>query len=199
MNFWQRLTSGFFVIIWLLGTLALPAAYAKTTDSSDQKVAEFSFDGVDYFHRWSKNGQNEFTPKADGDLNRWNDMVTINVLDVVKDGDQLAATANKVLSNYQDHGKVLRTDSKPKIGDHSAEHFIAAVLGDPAFLEAVFARFILVDGAGMVVVYSHRFYGQQVGPAMAVWLKENGIRIDTILMSWKDVPTSVALKSMPQN
>lgn len=157
------------------------------------------FDGVDYMHRWSKDGQNEFTPKSDPDLAKWSDMVTINVFEAVRTGEQLAGVANKVLGNYQARGKVLRTDSKPRTADRPAEHLIVAVLGDPAFLEAAFARLLLVEGSGYVVVRSHRVYGKAAGPAMSDWLKANGPNVEKALMDWNQLPSSNALKGLPQS
>jgi len=69
------------------------------------------FNGAEYIHRWSENGQNEFTPAGQEDLDKWTDMLTINVYPDAVEGDGLALVANKVLGTYQEHGgKVLRTN-----------------------------------------------------------------------------------------
>jgi hypothetical protein len=65
---------------------------ATTTDKP-----AFVFWGVGYFHRWSQNDQHEFTPTAQDDLEKWSDMVTINVYPSAHDGDALAVKANAVL------------------------------------------------------------------------------------------------------
>ena len=119
-----------------------------------------SFAGGSYLHRWSKAGQHEFTPKGEEDLSKWNSMVTLNVHEA-RTGEQLAEVANGVLGNYQRAGKILRTDSKPRTAKAEAEHLIAAILIDPAFLEAAFARILLHEGQGLVVVYSKRVYRRQ--------------------------------------
>lgn len=160
---------------------------------------ELSLDGAHYLHRWSKDGQNEFTPPAENDLSRWNDMVTINVIEKVTDGDKLAEAANRVLANYQAAGKVLRTNSRPRTDTRPAEHFIGAVLGNPQLLEAVFARVVLVDGTGLIIVYSHRIYGQKVGPEMADWLRKNGSHSEQVLMDWAGMPGPVELRALPQS
>jgi hypothetical protein len=59
----------------------------------------------------------------------WRDMLTVNVFEGVRTGEELAEVANKVLGNYQARGKVLRTDSKPGTADRRAEHLIVAALG----------------------------------------------------------------------
>jgi hypothetical protein len=74
-----------------------------------------------------------------------------------------------------------------------------AVLGDPAFLEAAFARFLLADGNGVVVVYSHRVYGQNAGPAMSDWLQANGPTIEKALMDWARLPSVGDLRRLPQS
>ena len=72
----------------------------------------FVLGGVGYFHRWSQNDQHEFTPTGQDDLEKWSDMITINVYPTAHDGDALAVKANAVLENYKSHGgRVLRTDS----------------------------------------------------------------------------------------
>lgn len=181
--------------------VALPAVSAPPGSPGAARAAgslTLRFDGVDYLHRWSKDGQNEFTPKSDPDLSSWKDMLTVNVFEAVRTGEELAEVANKVLGNYQARGKILRTDSKPRTADRPAEHLIVAALGDPAFLEAAFARLLLVDGAGYVVVRSHRVYGKAAGPAMSDWLKANGPGVEKALMEWGPPPSRDALRKLPQ-
>ncbi len=126
-------------------------------------------------------------------------MVIVNVHPVVTTEEQLADLANAVLGNYQNAGKILKTGSKPKTPDRLAEHLAVAVLGAPGLLEATFARFVLVDGVGTVVSYSHRAYGNAVGPAMNDWLKANGAQVEGALMGWRNVPGPVALGKLPQS
>ena len=140
------------------GIAAVSAQGARTSPPAE--ATTLTFGGKTYLHRWSKNGQNEYTPPSDPDLDRWRDMVTINVNESVRDGEQLAAMANSILANYQKHGKIVRTDSKPRTPQHPAEHLIVALLGNATLLEAAFARIMLIDGVGVVAVYSHRDYGK---------------------------------------
>jgi hypothetical protein len=173
---------------------AQPAGVARNSSAMTIR-----FGGIDYLHRWSKGSQNEFTPASDPDLSTWRDMVTINVYGSVTSGEQLANVANRILAGYQAHGKILRTDSKPRTAERPAEHLIAAVLGKPAFLEAAFARVLLKDGVGFGVVYSHRVYGKAAGPAMSAWLKAHGTRVEHSLTSWETIPAASALAKLPQN
>lgn len=182
--------------------LALPAGAApsgKLAASPGTSTMTLRFGNVDYLHRWSKDGQNEFTPKSDPDLATWQDMVTINVFEKVATGEQLAEVANRIVGNYEAKGKIIRTDAKPRTKDQPAEYLIVAALGDPAFLEAAFARLFLRDGVGYAVVRSHRIYGKAAGPAMSAWLEANGPETEKMLMGWDKAPSLDALKRLPQS
>jgi hypothetical protein len=182
--------------IAVLGVLVL----GGLSFGDDKKEAmTLRFNEVQYFHRWSKAGQNEFTPIAQEDLDHWKDMVTIDVHEGVHDGDQLAAVANQVVEAYKTTGKVLRTDSKPRTKDHPAEHFAAAILASPQFLEAAFARFLLTEGRGVVAVYSHRVYGTKAGPEMSAWLDQHGAEVERVLMAWGELPSLDRLRTLPQS
>jgi hypothetical protein len=166
-------------------------------DTAATTKAAFAFRGVGYFHRWSQNDQHEFTPAGQDDLEKWSDMITINVYPSAHDGDALAVKANAVLENYKSHnGRVLRTDSVPRTPDRPAEHFIAVVFGRPNFIEAAFARFKLVDGVGCSIVYSHRIYGEKVGDQMSKWLNDNGPKMEKMLMDWNNIPSPASLREL---
>lgn len=161
-----------------------------THAASPSTKSAFVFRGVGYFHRWSKNHQHEFTPKDQEDLDKWTDMITMNVYPEVEDGDGLAGTANAVLENYKSaRGKVLTTNSVPQTAARPAEHLIAVVFGRPDFIEVAFARFKLVDGKGCSFVYSHRMYGEKIGDEMSEWLSANGPEIEKALMKWSSMPS----------
>ena len=181
--------------------IAASAAVAANQPASGTQTSAntLTFGTSPYLHRWSKNGQNEFTPPSDTDLDRWRDMVTINVHERVRDGEGLAALANSILANYEKHGKIVRTDSKPRTPSRPAEHLIVALLGNPSLLEAAFARVLLIDDIGVVVVYSHRIYGREAAQPMGDWLKANGPTIERTLMSWDRIPAPELLKRLPQS
>jgi hypothetical protein len=182
------------VLVLLLGAIA-PAAAKEAVAT---KPMTLRFGGVDYVHRWSQKGQNEFTPPAQPDLARWQDMVTINLHEEVGNGDQLAAMANAVLGGYQRNGKIVRTDSKPLTPQRPAEHLAVAILAAPGLVEAVFARFVLVGGRGMVVVYSHRAYGTNAAATIGGWLQAKGPSVEATLMAWQGMPQPAQLRALPQ-
>ena len=169
----------------------------QTRAAAGPAKSAFVFDGVGYLHRWSMNHQHEFTPEGQEDLEKWSDMITINVYPDAHDGEALAAKANAVLENYKSHkGMVLRTSSVPRTPEQPAEHFIAVVFGRPNFIEVAFARFKLVDGLGCSIVYSHRIYGEKIGDQMSAWLKNSGAKMEKALMEWTDIPSPASLNEV---
>ncbi|MFT3953768.1 MAG: hypothetical protein QM722_05050 [Piscinibacter sp.] len=176
----------------------LPAVAAGRPGLSPAALA-LSVGGMAFTHRWSRDGQHEFTPAGDEDLTAWRDMLTLNLHDGVRSGESLAVLANAVLARYRDHGKVLATRSVPQTASQPAEHLIVAVLGQPKFLEAAFARLKLHDGAGVVAVRSHRVYGQAAGPEMSRWLAAEGARTEQALMTWTQLPPLSRLQNLPRS
>lgn len=168
--------------------LALAVMTGHTLIQKAEKVA-FSYNGLSYVHRYSKNNLHEYTPKGKPDLKTWADMVTINDYATVKTGDDLAKIANSVLGRYQDQkAMVVKTDSVPRTAKKEAEHLIIVLFPRPEFIEASFARILMSDGKGASVVYSHRIYGKKAGNAMSTWLKANGEKNEKALMAMPEVP-----------
>ncbi|HKY03771.1 MAG TPA: hypothetical protein VJQ56_02720 [Blastocatellia bacterium] len=179
----------YFALVLIFLVYETPGAAQK--DAASKSKMTVSFNQTEYLHRWSQNNQHEFTPPGQEDLSKWTDMLTINFYQQVTDGEGLASVANQVLENYRSQkGIVLRTMSVPRTAEKPAEHLIAVVFGRPTFLEAVQARFKLIDGRGVAIIYSHRIYGREVGPQMSAWLKDNGPSIEKVLMGW-DFPATL--------
>ncbi|HKQ06357.1 MAG TPA: hypothetical protein VJ464_14575 [Blastocatellia bacterium] len=189
-------TSRFFLLLFIFSVCATGGAAQKEANRTGKTTLNFNH--TEYVHRWSQNDLHEFTPPGQEDLSKWADMLSINFYQQVMDGDGLALVANQVLENYKSQkGIVLRTSSVPRTPEKPAEHLIAVVFGRPTFLEAVQARFKLVNGRGVSIIYSHRLYGKAAGPEMSAWLRENGPAIEQALMTW-DFPASlVGLQKSP--
>lgn len=182
--------------VFLVG-LAILFAGARV-EAQTPFVMHLEFDGQPYISRWSKNGQSEFTPIPQPDLDRWQDMLTLNDYPDVKTGEDLAALANQVLGRYQQAGMILATDSLPRTEHRPAEHFVVAVLGSPGKLEAVFARFMLRDGSGLAAIYSYRVTGDGATAEIEQWLPANGPRIQAALLGWTP-PAARLLRRLPQS
>jgi len=154
---------------------------------------------VEYFHRWSKDDQHEFTPDKQEELNKWSDMITMNVYPDVEEAEDLAETANAVLENYRSHqAEVLKTNSVPRTTARPAEHLIAVVFARPDFIEVAFARFRLMDGKGCSFVYSHRIYGEKIGDKASAWLSANGPAIEKALMEWSSMPSPESVSELAE-
>jgi hypothetical protein len=76
---------------------------------------------------------------------------------------------------------------------------IVALLGNQDFLEATFARFMLIDGVGVIAVYSHRVYGKDAAETLRLLLETNGPPREKTLMEWDKVPSLSALRQLPQS
>lgn len=179
----------------LIASFAVPALPAW---AQKPEAMSLSFRGTSFVHRWSQADQHEFTPTSDADLKTWRDMITLNVHPQSTTGEQLAEVANKVLSNYQQHGTILQTRSMPRTAQRPAEHLIVAVLGTPQLLEASFARCVLHEGTGLIAVVSHRIYGKAAGPEMSQWLAAQGAPTEQALMAWDSLPGIGRLKRLPR-
>ena len=155
--------------IWSLALLGLLAFAApapaqapvqKNAPGVTLAAPSISFAGVEYLHRWSKGDQHELTPRGQEDLERWTDMITVIYYRQAKDGDGLAAVASSVLEAYKrNQAVVLKTESLPRTAEKPAEHFVTVTFNRPGLSEAVYARFVLRDGMGLVIIRSHRTYG----------------------------------------
>lgn len=168
--------------------LLLLVGAAPTLTSKEDHSAAFTFQKVEYFHRWDGANQHEFTPAKQEDLEHWSDMITINGYPGVDDGEKLAGAATVVLGNYRSHGgTILKTSSVPATDQRPAEHFIAVIFNRPGFAEAAFARFKIVQGTGHSFVYSHRVYGDKAAAEMNAWVKANGEHTENALLDW-DLP-----------
>lgn len=177
--------------------LALAASLAPLAgQGAKSPAATLSFNGTPFHLRWSKEGQFEFTPAGQEDLQRWSEMVTVWRYPAVKDGEALAGQANRTLGAYKGaQGKILRTNSTPRTPSKPAEHFIAAFLGGPGVVEFTAARFVLVDGQGAAVIYSRRAYGKPAKPDLGPWVAGNGAAMEQKLMAFD---LRLALAALPR-
>jgi hypothetical protein len=179
----------------VLVVLASPIALAKTP--AKPATAKLTFDGVEYVHRGTMSGRSDFTPAAQAGMDTWRDRVTIIVRENVTSGDQLSGIAGNLVATVSDLGEVVRTNSVANQAQET-EHFFAATLQGKDFTQAAFARLALVEGKGMVVVYSHRSYGEHSAEASTEWMDRNGEAIEAELMSWTGMPKLAQLRALPQ-
>jgi hypothetical protein len=92
-----------------------------------------------------------------------------------------------------------RTNSVPRTPSNEAEHFAAVVFSQKNVVEIAFARFVLIDGRGVVVVYSKRFLGATRSAEAKRWLEESGAHFEEALMNWRAIPSQAQLDKLPQS
>lgn len=177
--------------------LLAPALPAWADDGPASASTTLQFEGSSYRYRWSQDGLYEFTPAGQEDLDHWQDMLSVAIKREVQQPEQLAALANALLASYQAHGKILATDSRPMTADTPAEHLIVAAMSIEDVVEVVFARLVLVDGTGEVVVYSKRMYGKDNASEVANWINTQASTKALALTKWQHVPSASELATLP--
>lgn len=184
------------MLVILVATLSASASLAQEKPAKlAKRIAPIVFNGTEYHFRWSQGGQFEFTPSGQENLDAWTDMLTIWDYRDVNDGESLAQVANRTLGRYREsNGVIVHTRSVPKTDRKPAEHFVAAVLGNQTLLEFVAARFLLQEGRGASVIYSHRIYGTRLGKQMNAWMAENGAAAEDQVMSLDARPILSSIK-----
>jgi len=180
----------------VLVVLASPLALAK--EPAKPAAAKITFNGVEYVHRSTLNGRSDYTPAAQpGD--KWRDRMTIVVRENVTTSEQLSQIASNLVETVSDIGEVVRAESTPNMHNDQTEHFFAAKMQAPGYSQASFARLGLAEGKGMVVVYSHRTYGEHHAESSTGWMDRNGEATERALMNWKGMPKLAQLRALPQS
>jgi hypothetical protein len=183
--------------VLVLVVLASPVALAK--EPAKPATAKLNFDGIEYVHRSSINGRSDFTPASGPGQDSWRDRVTIIVRENITSSDQLSNIASNLVATVSDLGEVVRAESVANPKTQHTEHFFAASLEGNGFTQAAFARLALIEGKGMVVVYSHRSYGEHSAETSTAWMDRNGETIERELMSWTGIPKLAQLRALPQS
>ncbi|WP_063533769.1 hypothetical protein [Burkholderia sp. MSMB1589WGS] len=150
-----------------------------------------TFDGVDFFQRDATGNRLEYTPKGEDDLSTWRTMITLVRYPDATTADGLASIADSVLGLYKQNGAlILKVNAVPAARGKPAEYFISVAFPTRDFIEAVFTRIALVDGAGAGAIYSHREYGRAVGNEVSAWIEKNGPAKERALRQWNPLPTA---------
>lgn len=182
----RRLLAGLLAGLLLAGVAA-----------AQEPPLSLDFHGTTFHYRYGTERLYEYTPAGQEDLSAWQLLLSFALAPERDTPELLAELANNTLALYDEHGVVIATDSVPATEDRDAEHFIAAVLGDPTLLEAVFARFMLTEHGSVITIYSYRIYSDDAGDAMRAWLGSNGPDVEASLMAWTGMPGIPALESLP--
>ena len=156
-----------------------------------------SLNGQAFAHRWSYGDiMHEFTPPGQEDLSSWRDMITMEYLPGIKNREDLATLADKLLEAYRKQGgKIVGSIALHTLDDPVTEHFIAAMLGTPKVVELVQTRLQILDGIGTVTTYAHRFYTPYRAD-MAAWMPKNGPAREKALLQWQGTPSFGVMASI---
>ena len=180
----------------VLVVLASPVALARP--AANPATAKLTFGGVEYVSHSSFNGRSDFTP-ASQPGEAWRDRVTIIVRENITSSEQLSGIAGNLVATVGDLGEIVSADSSPNPQTGETEHFFAAKLEGKDFTQAAFARVALVEGKGMLVVYSHRSYGEHSTETSTGWMDRNGEATERELMSWTGMPKLATLRALPKS
>lgn len=153
-------------------------------------ATSFTFKDEAYMLRWNDGQLFEFTPEGQENLDDWQTMVSFILFQSINDGEGLAGIANQILARYQTHkGMLMATDSIPASDVQPAEHFMAYLFISPDSFEFAANRILLLEGIGVSVVYSRRFYNKkgEDGNFVSNWMEKHGSEIEA------------SLKAIPKN
>ena len=202
----MRLFSAAIVIgLTIFGTLTLEAFGKEPRPTQileeiwiDEATAHtVSLNSQAFVHRWSYGDiMHEFTPPGQEDLSSWQDMITMEYLPGIKNRQDLARLADKLLEAYLEQGgKIVGSIALHTLDDPVTEHFIAALLGTSEVIELVQTRLQVLDGIGTVTTYAHRFYAPHRAD-MAAWMPKNGPAREKALLRWQDTPSYGVMTSI---
>jgi hypothetical protein len=179
----------------VLTVLASSIALAK--EPAKPAAAKLNFNGVEYVHRSSSNGRYDFTPAAQPGAD-WRDRMTIVLRENVTTPEQLSSIASNLVDTVSDVGEVVRAESVPNMRTDETEHFFAAKMQTDKYTQAAFVRLALVEGKGVLVMYSHRSYGEHSAESSTGWMDRNGEATERALMSWGGTPKLAKLRALPK-
>jgi hypothetical protein len=186
--------------VLLLALFSVHSLQAKQEQkNTDTRIASINFNGTAFLYRWSQAGQYEFTPAGQEDLDSWTEMITLWLYPSVTDDDSLTAQAANILNKYKiSGGKILHTYSVPRVDEKPAEHFIAAMLGGNVkgkfIIEFAAARFLLLSGKGVGMIYSRRSYGEQAPQVIGSWVVQNGETMEKTVMAFNPAEVVSSLR-----
>jgi hypothetical protein len=202
-SFLRLCATVFALSVAFTGAPTAVAQQVSNNAAAEAKLATVSFHGETYFHRWSQNGQHEFTPSGQADLKRWKDMVTVRVFEQVGNEAQFNGMVRATVANYKKVGVINRVMERPKkTPDGVDEVVVVATLRAGDIIEFVAARFLMRDGVGTLFVASHREYmdDQGIESALAGDYGKNKLAgVVNALAVWEGAPTLEALRAMPRS
>jgi len=169
--------------------------------SEQVKNLRVSFDGVEYFHRQSANGQHRFTPKGQEDLLSWKNMLTVIDLPQATSIEKLLELAGDLPSPYRNLGDIIGGDIAPAIGS-TPEAFalvfererLNADSSDFVTVEYSIAKIYMSGRTGVLAIYSHRAYDADCVDRFQARIPENMVSATKALRIWDSEQTRELLQ-----
>jgi len=175
----------------LIATFSLLlAGYATAYAGSTHAI---KFNGEEYSYRATENALHQFTPADEADLASRTEMVSFTFTDEVKNKEDLKGFAEKFLAGYNGKGKIIRAIAGPNPRDPEM-FFMAAMTSGEKHSEANMFLLSVKDAKGVVMNYSHRFYGKDQSKAVMDWFNANGPALESSVMSFQDTPSAADFK-----
>lgn len=190
----KHLTLPVVLMSGLLAVVASHAADARQVAPSQQPASAqpaLDFDGKRYLHRYSKDGQHEFTPAGQEDLQRWQEMMTL-VVKADFDAERRRQWAEAMAAVYKEKGLLIQADQPP-----GGEYRMLGVLSAPGVVEVNFVRVMPYGSGAMAVMVQRRFYGEE-SRQMADWVRDNTPRLSGLLVEWQP-PSESVVGALPQS
>ena len=181
-----------------LAVVALSSPIALAKQPAKPAAVKLTFNGVEYVHRSTLNGRSDFTPAKEPGAD-WRDRMTVVVRENVTSPEQLSSIAGNLVETVSDVGEVVRAESVPNMRTDQTEHFFAARMQTDKYTQAAFVRLAMVEGKGVLVMYSHRTYGAHSNESSTGWMDRNGEDTEKKLMSWTGIPKLAQLRALPKS
>ena len=183
----------------LVALLFFASSIALAKEPAKPAPVKITFHGVEYVHRSTLKGRSDFTPASQPKMDAWRDRMTIIVRENITTSGQLSDVTGNLFATVHDLGEVIRTDSVVNPRTQETEHFFAAKLQGKGYTQAGFARLALIEGKGMLIMYTHRSYGEYSSETSTGWMNRNGKAVERELMSWTGMPKLEQLRALPKS
>ncbi len=178
----------------------LPTGLAGATpDLPSPSTAKVTFRGSEYLLRSSQGKTYDFTPLGQEDLSTFTDMLELNLYPAAHDQEALATITSRVRAIAQGAKATILPTSVSPSGQQPGDHFFAAVLPTPHGVDFDAIHFVLVDGQGYGVFYTHRSYGESAAGKTSEWVTKNAAEVEQQLLRFdaSRLVSSVKISTSP--
>ena len=152
-------------------------------------VESLSLGGKEFVYQISSNGGHSFVPAEQKTNPQWEEKITLIYAGNVTNEEELQSLAIKLRDSYQQKGRLLKALKIDPTENESSKFLLVAVMSGGDAAEAILARVNLENSSGSVLVYAHRFYGEERGGNVVGWFEKNGFRMEKEILEFQSVPS----------